>query len=303
VPTLKGGAALERCLLSLRGQTVPVEVVVADNGPGQGCRDLLEDRFPEVTRVTFGENLGFGKALNRAIAAHGTGPIILLNDDAVAEPGFSESLLDAFSDGHPAMVAAVMTTARGTIDSAGVVADSTLLGFDYLTGRPVSDLEGATDPLGPTGGGALYDRESFDAVGGFDENIFLYYEDLDLALRIRANGGICRLAAGARAAHGYSETLGAGNPAKYGFTGWSRGYILGRYRILRRPLDLVKVLIVEGAVCLGQLLTARTVAGLRSRVTGWRAGRILPPREITDAPLVTLGAVKAVRLKLARRSQ
>jgi len=277
--------------------------VVADNAVGRGCRSLVEDRFPEVKRVAFGTNLGFGKALNRAIAAHGAGPIILLNDDAVADPDFSKALLEIWSDSHPAMVAAVMMRPDNRIDSAGVVADSTLLGLDYLNGAPVSELRNASDPLGPTGGGALFDRGSFDAVGGFDEKIFLYYEDLDLALRIRARGGTCRLATEARATHGYSETLGARNPVKYGYTGWSRGYLLGRYRILRQPLALFKVLIVEGAVCLGQILTARTFTGLRSRMAGWRAGRDLPARQVAGASLETVGVARALRLKLARRAQ
>ena len=74
------------------------------------------------------------------------------------------------------------------IDSAGVVADTTLMGFDHLHGEPVASAASAPDPLGPTGGAALYSKAAFDAVGGFDERIFLYYEDLDLALRMAAAG-------------------------------------------------------------------------------------------------------------------
>ena len=99
------------------------------------------------------------------------------------------------------MVAGVLVqeAAPGLIDSAGVVADRTLMGFDYLHGEPLEAAERAPDPLGPTGGAALYRLDAFRAASGFDERIFLYYEDLDLALRLRAAGARCRLAAGARA--------------------------------------------------------------------------------------------------------
>ena len=94
------------------------------------------------------------------------------------------------------MVAAVLLSERDSskIDSAGVVVDQTLMAFDYLCGEQVGALEGAPDPMGPTGGAALYDRDAFEAVGGFDERIFLYYEDVDLALRMpRAEGARCAL--------------------------------------------------------------------------------------------------------------
>ncbi len=100
------------------------------------------------------------------------------------------------------------------IDSAGIVADGTLMGFDYLHGEPLAAALAAADPLGPTGGAALYRRAAFEAVGGFDERIFLYYEDLDLALRIAAAGGRCRLAGEARALHAYSASLGAASGAE-----------------------------------------------------------------------------------------
>ena len=207
--------------------------MVVDNGSTDQSLPLLRDEFPEVTVLALRENLGFGPALNRAVAEHPADPLILLNNDAEAEPRFVEALLDSAAEGVQA-VAGVMLQERspGLIDSAGVVADRTLMGFDYLHGEPVEVAAGAPDPLGPTGGAALYDRAAFEAVGGFDERIFLYYEDLDLALRMRAAGARCRLAPGARALHAYSASLGAGSGEKFARTGWSRGYMLRRYGVM-----------------------------------------------------------------------
>ena len=61
--------------------------------------------------------------------------------------------------------------------------------------------EGVPDPLGPSGGAAAYDREAFLRLGGFDERIFAYFEDVDLALRLRKAGWSCRLAPAARGTH------------------------------------------------------------------------------------------------------
>ena len=159
-----------------------------------------------------------------------------------------------------------------------MIADRTLMGFDYLNGEPRERVEAAPAPLGPTGGAALYSRAAFDAVGGFDERIFLYYEDLDLALRLVAGGARCELAPGAAAVHAYSQTLGAASGAKYARTGWSRGYMLRRYGVMGRPRDALRVLAAEGALCAGQLVKDRTAKGLAGRLRGWRDARGLPPR-------------------------
>jgi GT2 family glycosyltransferase len=298
IPTLKGGENLRRCLASLERQTAPAEVVVADNGEGEGCASLLRESFPSVTRVGFGRNLGFGNALNRAVREVGDGPIVLLNDDAVAEPGLIENLVAA--SGQAEMVAAALLSERDPtkIDSAGVIVDQTLMAFDYLCGKDVSCLDEAGDPLGPTGGAALYDREAFNAVGGFDERIFLYYEDVDLALRLRAQGARCVLSPQARAIHGYSLTLGARSGRKYAMTGWSRGYLLRRYGVTSSPAPALQALAREAAICAGQLLRDRTPAGARGRLKGWRDAKGLTPRQLPAGAVCPL----SLRQALARRS-
>jgi GT2 family glycosyltransferase len=297
IPTLNGGENLQRCLESLEQQTAPAHLVVADNGEGEGCSSLLSEQFPQVMRIGFGRNLGFGKALNRAIQEAGDGPIVLLNDDAVAEPQLIERLL---ADSIRAeLVAAVLLSERdtGRIDSAGVVVDQTLMAFDYLCGEPVSALERALDPLGPTGGAALYDREAFNTVGGFDERIFLYYEDVDLALRLRAHGASCVLSPQARAVHGYSMTLGARSGRKYAMTGWSRGYLLRRYGVTSSASLALQALGRETAICTGQLLRDRTFTGAKGRLKGWHAAKGLPRRELPGAAVTPLSLPRALAMR------
>jgi GT2 family glycosyltransferase len=303
IPNFNGERWLPRTLQSLRGQTSRLDVVVVDNGSTDGSAAAARADFPEVTVMELGENVGFGPALNRAVAAHPADAIVLLNSDVECDPGFCAGLL-AGLDERVDMVAAVLLQERepGLIDSAGVVADHTLMGFDYLHGEPLSALDGAADPLGPTGGAGLYRRTAWEAVGGFDERIFLYYEDLDLALRIAAAGGRCRLAGGARALHAYSPGLGAGSGAKYARTGWSRGYMLRRYGVMRDPELALRALACEAAIGAGQLLRDHTAQGIAGRLRGFRAGAGLPHREVGSAPLLAIGAREALELRRRRRA-
>ncbi|HST69314.1 MAG TPA: glycosyltransferase family 2 protein [Solirubrobacterales bacterium] len=302
IPNFNGAAHLGRTLRSLGNQTRPIEVVLVDNGSSDDSIELARRELPEVKVLEMGGNLGFGPAINRALAEHPADPVILLNNDAEAEPRFVEALLDGLGAGVDS-VAGVLLQERAPelIDSAGVVADATLMGFDYLHGEPVAAAEGAADPLGPTGGAALYRREALERVGGFDERIFLYYEDLDLALRITAAGGRCRLAPEARALHAYSASLGAASARKYGWTGWSRGYMLRRYGVMQNPRLALRALASEGALCAGQLLKDRTAAGLRGRLRGWRNAAGLERRDADGAPLLDLSAREALALRRRRR--
>jgi N-acetylglucosaminyl-diphospho-decaprenol L-rhamnosyltransferase len=302
IPNFNGGEHLARALESLRAQTREVDVVVVDNASADGSDRMVAERFPEVRLLRLDENLGFGTALNRAIAATDADPLILFNNDAAAEPRFVEALLEGLDD-EVDSVAGVLVQERDprVIDSAGVVADATLMGFDYLHGEPLTAVAGAPDPLGPTGGAGLYRREAFLAVGGFDERVFLYYEDLDLALRLAARGGRCRLAGEARALHTYSASLGAASGAKYARTGWSRGYMLRRYGVLRSPGLALRALAAEAAICAGQALRDHTAQGLTGRVRGYRAGAGLERRDATGTPLLGISTREALALRRRRR--
>jgi N-acetylglucosaminyl-diphospho-decaprenol L-rhamnosyltransferase len=302
IPNFNGAKHIEKALCSLEAQSRPMDVVVVDNGSSDDSVALIRERFPAVKLLELGENLGFGPALNRAVSAHPAENIVLLNSDVECEPRFLEALLAEFGEGVDS-VAGVLVSERDPrlIDSAGVIADRTLMGFDYLNGEPLAAALGAAAPLGPTGGAALYRRAAFDAVGGFDERIFLYYEDLDLALRMAAGGGRCRLAGEARALHANTPGLGAGSGRKFAFTGWSRSYMLRRYGVMSRPGTGLRALACEAAICAGQLLGDHTAKGIGGRLRGWRDGGGLDRVEIGAAPLLEISARQALALRRRRR--
>jgi N-acetylglucosaminyl-diphospho-decaprenol L-rhamnosyltransferase len=302
IPNFNGEARLGAVLRALDEQTAECEVVLVDNGSGDDSVALARRELPGVRVVALGENLGFGRAINRAVATVPGDPLILLNNDAVPEPRFVEALVEGLGAGVDSVAGILLQErAPGLIDSAGVVADATLMGFDYLHGEPAEAAATARAPLGPTGGAALFRREAYEAVGGFDERIFLYYEDLDLALRLAARGERCRLAPEARALHAYSASLGAASARKYAWTGWSRGYMLRRYGVMRSPRLALRALACEAALCAGQLLRDRTAAGLQGRLRGWSDAAGLEPRDVAVPPLLDLSLREALALRRRRR--
>ena len=302
IPNFNGSRHLTRVLRSLAGQTRPVDVVLVDNGSSDDSAALTRREFPEVKVLELGHNLGFGPALNRAVAEHPADSVILLNNDVECEPRFVEALLDGLGEGVDSVAGVLLQeSAPGLIDSAGVVADATLMGFDYLHGEPAAAALSAPDPLGPTGGAALYRRAAFEGVGGFDERIFLYYEDLDLALRMAADGARCRLAGEARALHAYSASLGSASGEKFARTGWSRGYMLRRYGITADPRLALRALACEGALCAGQLLLDHAAKGIGGRLRGWRDAGALARRDLDGAPLLDISAREALALRRRRR--
>jgi N-acetylglucosaminyl-diphospho-decaprenol L-rhamnosyltransferase len=268
LPSLRGGEPLLRLVRGL----VDAEVLVADNGLERSVADALLDAGAQV--LSMGANLGFGAAVNRAARAASGDALVVLNDDVEVTGGFLERLVAPVERAE--MVAGVLlrAEARDVIDTAGVVVDAALGPYDYLAGEPVSRLdEDLPPPLGPCGGAAAFRRDAFLSVGGFDEGFFAYGEDVDLALRLRAAGANCALAADARAVHLGSATLGYASLEKAKVVGYSRGYLLRKYGVLRRPAPAARAVAAELATSILLARRHRSLAPLRERVRGYRACR------------------------------
>ena len=302
IPNLDGGARLRRALETLAAQTMDAPVVVIDNGSRDDSPTTAE-REMGARVIRLGHNIGFGRALNLGVAEFPAEYLVFLNNDVECEPPLLEALVETAEAEAAETVAGVLLQAErdDLIDSAGVVADRTLLAWDHLYGSPIDEAVMASPPLGPTGGAALVKRDIFERVGGFDERIFAYLEDLDLALRIRCAGGVCALAPSARALHRHSSTLGSGSAAKNRLMGWSRGYLLRRYGILSDPALVAPTLARELAIAGGQLLIDRTATGITSRLAGWSAAAGLPRRPLPADGLLDVSTAEALRMRSLRR--
>jgi len=306
VPTYEGRHHLEGLLPSLHEQTLPHEVVVVDNGSTDGTAEFLRERWPLVHVISFPENRGFGKAVNAGVAGASSPTVILLNNDIVCTPTFLERLVEVLDPDHGVPMAAPVLVRRGDegrIDTAGIVIDRTLHGFNHLYGEPVELLTGDLfDPLAPCGGAAAFDRAAFLDVGGFDPAIFFYVEDVDLAIRCVARGWKCRLAPNAIAVHAHSQVLGDGSRAKNRRTAWGRGYIVGKYRLHRRPLLFLWATGGELVIATGKAILDRDLP-TGGFFSGLRAGLQTPAEPIPPLPAgpASLSPLDGFRRRLIRR--
>lgn len=232
----------DRCLRHLAAQTVPHHVLVADNASPDDTVARIADAFPHVRVIAMGENAGFARAVNHAVK-QGTGEIVVvLNNDVDLAPDCLERLASAFDDSRIGSAAPLLLTVdRMHIDAFGIAADPTLAGFVRLHGQPL-DAIARTDSLlpliGPYGAAAAYRRSAFREAGGLDERIFMYGEELDLALRLASAGWRCAGVASARGIHIGGATSGKNSPWQRERGGFARGYTLRRYGVLRTRFAL-----------------------------------------------------------------
>lgn len=287
IPTHNGWALLERCLTCLLAQTVAHTVTVVDNGSTDGTCDRVAEAFPAVVLVALETNLGFPAACNRGVAATEAGIVVLLNNDVEAEPTLLAELAEPLADERVGSVAAVLVRpGSATIDSVGVCVDATLAGFPRLRGAPSRDA-GRAEPVlaGPAGGAAAYRRTAWDEVGGLDEGVMGYGEDVDLALRLQAAGWQTVAAPRAVGIHLGSASFGRRSTFQRYHGGFARGYFLRRYAVLRSSAAL-RAVVTEAIVVAGDLVVSRDVQALRGRVAGWRAAAGLPRKPFPPAEAV-----------------
>jgi GT2 family glycosyltransferase len=142
--------------------------------------------------------------MDRALEA-GADYVLVLNNDVFAEPSMVSELA-ALMEKHRSCAACqpLLLQAReaSTIASAGVRLCLSGRAWDDLQGAPVSSAPKQSAPIAGATGGALFLRaEALRETGGFDPDYVMYFEDVDLSLRIRRRGHDIRLAPEARALH------------------------------------------------------------------------------------------------------
>ncbi|HEY5194329.1 MAG TPA: glycosyltransferase family 2 protein [Solirubrobacteraceae bacterium] len=286
------------CLSYLARQSVPHRVIVADDDSKDGTPEKLRREWPEVTVVELGSNHGYTAAVNRGVAAGEGEYVVLLNNDVQLHPDCLERLVAPMSaDPQLGSVATLMLRPEEhAIDSFGVTADATLAGFARLQGHPTADALAPGPVLcGPEGTAGAYRRRAWEQAGGLDERIVAYMEILDLALRLRTAGWGTVGAPDARGVHLGSATYGRRSARQRHLAGFSRGYLIRRYGVLRGRAA-ARTLVTEAAVVALDLLSCRDAQALRGRMQGWQAASpyepyAQPPREAIDSSISLWGSL------------
>ncbi|MCA3564557.1 MAG: glycosyltransferase family 2 protein [Methylocystis sp.] len=188
--TYNSAAVLAEAQASLPAGTA---ALVADNGSTDDSIAIAEAAGAKVIRN--GVNLGFGKANNIGLRAALTEWVLLLNPDARLEAGFLEAMEQAVAmRPDAALLVPAITTSRGPFRKW-----SSILTPQGFEGRAIAP--GIRSIGFASGGVLLARRDALRAIGGFDEDIFLYFEDDDLSRRALDAGHEILLVEGAKATH------------------------------------------------------------------------------------------------------
>jgi O-antigen biosynthesis protein len=215
IPNYNGRHLLERCLASIKAHRprdpgATIEVLVSDDASSDGTCEWLEATHPEVRVIRAQTNAGFCAAANAGIAAARGKFIQLLNNDTEVAAGWIEAGLAAFRDESVGSVAPLVRirTAPARVDSAG---DSVnFLGWPTKRGHGESAERFAgrrlEEVFGASGSSAFYRGEVLKRLGGYDRLYGSYYEDVDLAFRLRWAGYRCLFASGCVIFHDVSAS-------------------------------------------------------------------------------------------------
>jgi len=271
------GGDLERCLAALDAQSYrSFEVILWDNASDDGAVDRVAPRhWLRVHKSP--DNLGFAAGNNRAAVMARGRYLVTLNPDAFAEPDWLQALVAA-AERHPE---------AGSVGSTQLLAaDPTRLdgaGDPYTPwgaawrggkGRPARPrVEGAV--FGVCAAAALYRQEAFAAVGGFEERFFCFYEDVDLAARLRLAGWTAIQTPAARVHH-----VGSGSaPSGFVLRHATRNRIWTAIRVLpgfwMGPGLVAALTLAVAAALVGSLRGQGAVrfAAIGEALRAWRATR------------------------------
>ena len=199
---------LQACLGSI-GPEAASQVIVVDNDSSDGSVEMVKSRYPWVSLHGNRTNLGYGAAANQAIAGCSAQYVVLLNSDTLLQTG-ALTALARYLDEHPqaSIVGPRLVNADGTLQASCYAFPKPLDTFlenssvavflgrlirRYVPG--IRRLYWRTWPhdsaaIVPWVKGAVLAmrREAFEAVGGFDESFFMYFEDADLCYRMKKAG-------------------------------------------------------------------------------------------------------------------
>ncbi len=181
---------MEDCFASLSKIDYPadrVELVLADNASSDGSVAYVREHFPQVRIIQFKQNYGFCTGNNRAAAESQAEFVAFLNSDMRVESHWLIGLVEALDDDPDAVCSAskILNWDGRLIDFGGLLLS--FLGHGRAAGYHDDDLTAYDNlryVLGPCGGAMLIDRQIFLDVGGFDDDFFAYFEDIDLGWRL-----------------------------------------------------------------------------------------------------------------------
>lgn len=268
-----GGKDTVECLRSVDKIDYPkFEIVVVDNGSTDGSVEAIRKRFPHVTLLENGQNLGYAAGNNVGIRhglANGAGYILLLNNDTVVDPQLLSHLVQA-ADEHPEAgiyqpkICFFSDPRRIWFGAVRWVPSEGLLVVENQGEIDPGD-EGPARPTAFACGCALFFRAAVaQDVGLFDPRFFLCWEEIDWCFRAQENGYQCLFVPSAKVYHKVSASIGTGSLMRRYFD--FRNHLLWAQRNLPAP---ARHKVHQRSFRLLRKIPRRIVGGLVRGVVRW----------------------------------
>ncbi|MEC7641594.1 MAG: glycosyltransferase family 2 protein [Nitrospinota bacterium] len=193
VPNWNGIRFVGMCLESLaKSRFDGAEVIVVDNGSSDGSRELIEEQYPWVLLIKLPDNMGFARACNEGIRASKAEYIVLLNNDIEVDPDWLQELYEGM-ERHPecgmGTTKMMFLHDREAFYNTGDLFHAWSCGGGRGQGeKDVGQYDREEYVFGACAGAGIYRRELFQTIGLFDEDFFIFAEDVDLNLRSQLRG-------------------------------------------------------------------------------------------------------------------
>ncbi|MBQ7359897.1 MAG: glycosyltransferase family 2 protein [Lachnospiraceae bacterium] len=194
IPNYNGIEYLKKCMLSLEPEwPEPASVLLVDNGSTDGSVEWFRQNYPLCRCLELGSNTGFSGAVNAGIKASESEYVILLNNDTEVKTGFIAELLEIMDrKGNEKVFSAssmmIDMWKPELIDDAGDLYCALGWAFSRGKGKSCEKYETEKNIFAACGGASIYRRSVFEEIGYFDEQHFMYLEDIDIGYRALIHG-------------------------------------------------------------------------------------------------------------------
>ncbi len=281
---------LEECIASLEGQTYPdKEIVIFDNNSGNGVLEKIRQRFPDIRIMESSENLGLGRAVNRALEEIDSEYVLISNFDVAYNKRFLEECVNMIKGLDRRYIGLAPKIKfyymRDFIESVGTYVDNSLyIGYQGLGQLDLDQYDRDENVFGVSFSSAFMKRSVFseEVVGKIDPTFFLFYEDIDFCYRANLNGYRFRSCPSAIVYHKYAYSF------RDAATGWQTKYYYQKLNLLRTayknadPPNLARIKKIELGIQ-KQNLKDENLRAIGRKIT-WEFSKSIPylKKERTD---------------------
>ena len=257
-----GKKYLKGCLDSLQKQSYcDYEAIIVDNGSKDGSVEYIQQNYPNIKLFQLKRNMGYSVGINVALEHSKNKYIIALNNDTTLDQNWLSELvkmaeLDERIGSCQPKILSLQNPAF--IDSVGLSinkeGEAFQIGFQE---KDTGQYNAVRELLGACSASVLYRRQALMQIGGFDEDFFAYFEDVDVALRLNRAGWKCMYVPTAMVYHYGSATGINDSPFKT--------YLLTRNQYYYRIKNQSATLLLRFLIKMPIVITRRAILLIKSR--------------------------------------